>query len=113
MYDLICSRNTASYFYYVIVYYLLDMHLFQLRLVYGQFSYKGRILSCGTCQKAVFFTLVQKDAAFIGDPALIRGNAVTLGMTIDYDLMFDRHFSEPCKNANKKVNALLSQEKTF
>ena len=34
-------------------------------------------------------------------------------MTIDYDLMFDRHFSEPCKNANKKVNALLSQEKTF
>ena len=56
---------------------------------------------------------MQKDTAFIGDPALIRGNAVTLGMTIDYDLMFDRHFSEPCKNANKKVNALLSQEKTF
>ena len=112
MYDLICSRNTASYFYYVIVYYLLDMHLFQL--VYGQFSYEPRILSFGTCQKAVFiFILVQKDTAFIGDLALIRGNAVTLGMTIDYDLMFDRHFSEPCKNANKKVNALLSQEKTF
>ena len=34
-------------------------------------------------------------------------------MTIDYDLMSDRHISEPCKNANKKVNALLSQEKTF
>ena len=47
MYDLICSRNTASYFYYVIVYYLLDMHLFQL--VYGQFSYEPRILSFGTC----------------------------------------------------------------
>ena len=41
------AQETLLVIFIVIVYYLLDMHLFQL--VYGQFSYEPRILSFGTC----------------------------------------------------------------